>query len=71
MEGDQIFKFILVFGCIFHNVICYVKSISTNETTYVMVAFECGSGYWKIPIDVFIADLMLWNDLEIGIDHNH
>ncbi len=33
------------FDCIFHNVICYVRSISTNEVTYVVVAFECGNKY--------------------------
>jgi len=71
MEGSQILKFILVVCCILHNVICYFKSISTNETTYVMVAFECGNGYWRVSIDVFIVDLMLWNDFEIIIDHSH
>jgi hypothetical protein len=25
----------------------------------------------KLPIDVFVVDSMLWNDLEIGIDHYH
>jgi hypothetical protein len=38
---------------------------------YVVVAFECGSDYWKVPIDVFIVDLKLQNDLEINIDHCH
>ncbi len=46
-------------------------SISTNEATYVMVVFECGNNYWKIPIDVFIVNLTLWNALEIGIDNYH
>jgi hypothetical protein len=36
-----------------------------------MVAFECGSDYWRVPIAIFKTDLMLWNDLEIGIDHSH
>ncbi len=45
MEDNKIFKFNLVFGCIFHNVISYVKFISTNESMYVMVAFECGIDY--------------------------
>jgi hypothetical protein len=34
-------------------------------------AFECCNNYWRVPIDVFIVNLTLWNDLEIGIDHNH
>jgi hypothetical protein len=46
-------------------------SISTNEAMYVMIAFECGENYQRIPIDVFLVDLTLWNDLEIGIDHYH
>jgi hypothetical protein len=45
--------------------------ISTNEATNVMVAFECGNDYWKVTIDVFVANLTLWNDLEINIDHYH
>jgi hypothetical protein len=36
-----------------------------------MIAFECGNDYWKTPIDVFLVDLMLWNDFEIDIDHYH
>jgi hypothetical protein len=43
MGGNQILKLIIVFGFIFHNVICYIRSMSTNEATYVMVAFECGN----------------------------
>jgi len=45
MEGNYILKFILVLIVYLINVTCYVKSISTNETMYVMVAFECGSNY--------------------------
>jgi hypothetical protein len=71
MDGIQILKLIMVFGCILHNVICYIRSISTNEATYGMIAFECGSDYWRVPIDVFIANSTLWNDLEIDIDHYH
>jgi hypothetical protein len=71
MDGNQILKFIMVFSCIFHYVICYINSISTNEETYGMVAFECGSDYYKVPIDVFVANSTLWNDHEIDIDHFH
>jgi hypothetical protein len=59
------------FYCIFYNVICYVMSISTNKATYVMVAFECGSNYKIVFIDVFIVNLTLCNDLEINIDYYH
>jgi hypothetical protein len=48
-----------------------ILSMSTNEATYVMVVFECGNNYWKIPIDIFIVNLTLWNGLEISTDHYH
>jgi hypothetical protein len=45
MEGNYILKLNLVLIICFINVICYVRSISTNEAMYVMVAFEYGSNY--------------------------
>jgi hypothetical protein len=35
---------------------------------YVMVALKSGN---EIPIDIFIAILTMWNDLEHGVDHCH
>jgi hypothetical protein len=54
MKGNQILKLILVFGGLFHNIICHIKSIPTNKETYVMVTLKCGNNDWRIPINVFI-----------------
>jgi hypothetical protein len=49
----------------------HIKYIPTNDKTYVMVALKGGGDDWKIPIDIVIAILTMWNDLEHGIDHCH
>ncbi len=49
----------------------HIKYIPTNDEMYVMVALKGGNDDWKIPIDIFIVILTMWNDLEHGIDHCH
>ncbi len=49
----------------------HISYIPTNDEMYVIIALKGGSDDWKIPIDIFIAILTMWNDLEHGINHCH
>jgi hypothetical protein len=54
-----------------HSVIRHIRSIDANEEAYVVVALECSNNHRQVSIDIFISNLVLSDNFEVGINHRH